>query len=425
MPRLSQEEKVTIKVLNSKNETNRAIARRLGVSEGTVRYHLRKVREGREEHDGRREKIFKAQEVADQIEHWMKTAATERAEGRPVNLKLLWQWLVDTCGYAGSYKSVWRYVRKQYPAPAKRPYRRVELPPGVQAQVDWCERTILIAGAPVKLYGFCMSLSHSRAERLIWRESMEQLSWQESHNLAFVGLGGIPATVRIDNLKTGMAVAGPNGTVNPVYQRYAHAVGFHVDACAVRHPEAKGKVESRIGHLVSALLSADPGGFASVEELQGATDAWIERQSRRRRCPATGTSVAEAWEAERALLRPADALPEIFDTVLTRRVHSDCMVHFEGRSYSVPFNLAWQQVEVRGGPGVVTFWHEGREVARHRRGTAERILINEAHYRGTATATHQPPLPLGKVGSKIRELAEANVELRAVDYYHELMEVCS
>lgn len=113
MPRLSQEEKVTIKVLNSKNETNRGIARRLGVSEGTVRYHLRKVREGREEHDGRREKIFKAQEVADQIEHWMKASATERAEGRPVNLKLLWQWLVDTCGYAGSYKSVWRYVRKQ------------------------------------------------------------------------------------------------------------------------------------------------------------------------------------------------------------------------------------------------------------------------------------------------------------------------
>jgi len=301
MPRLSQEEKVTIKVLNSENETNRAIARRLGVSKGTVRYHLRKVREGREEQDGRREKIFKAQEVADQIEHWMKAAESEQAEGLPVNLKLLWQWLVDSCGYAGSYKSVWRYVRKQYPCPAKRPYRRVELPPGLQAQVDWCERTIPIAGIPVKLYGFCMSLSHSRAERLIWRESMDQLSWQESHNLAFVGLGGIPATVRIDNLKTGMAVAGPNGTVNPVYQRYAYAAGFHVDACPVRHPEAKGKVESRIGHLVSAFLCAHAGGFSSVEELQGATDAWIERQSQRRRCPATGTSVAEAREAERAL----------------------------------------------------------------------------------------------------------------------------
>lgn len=37
MPRLSQEEKVTIKVLNSKNETNRAIAPRLGVSEGMAR----------------------------------------------------------------------------------------------------------------------------------------------------------------------------------------------------------------------------------------------------------------------------------------------------------------------------------------------------------------------------------------------------
>lgn len=424
MPHLSQEEKVTIQVLNSKNEPHRAIARRLGVSEGTVRYHLRKVREGRGEHDGRREKVFKAREVADQIEHWLKETGSGRAEGRPANLKLLWQWLVDNCGYAGSYKSVWRYVRRHYPAPARRPYRRVELPPGVQAQVDWCERTILIAGIAVKLHGFFMCLSHSRGEGLIWRESMDQLSWQQSHNLAFVGLGGIPATVRIDNLKTGMALAGPKGTVNPVYRRYAQAAGFHVDACPVRHPEAKGKVESRIGHLVSALLSAHPNGFASVEQLQAATDAWIETQSRRRRCPATGTSVAEAWEAERALLRPAHALPEIFDTVLTRRVQSDCMVHFEGRRYSVPFNLAWQQVEVRGGPGVVTFRHAGREVARHRRGSAERILINEAHYQGEATPTHRPPLPLGRIGSKIRELAEAEVERRAVDYYHELMEVC-
>jgi hypothetical protein len=71
MPRLTENEKVTIEGLNSKNETNRSVARRLGMSEGTVRYHLRKVREGRRDEDGRREKRFLAREHAEAIEHWL------------------------------------------------------------------------------------------------------------------------------------------------------------------------------------------------------------------------------------------------------------------------------------------------------------------------------------------------------------------
>ena len=54
-----------IEALISQDERNRSVARRLGVSEGTIRYHLQKVREGRRDEDGRREKGFLAQEHAD------------------------------------------------------------------------------------------------------------------------------------------------------------------------------------------------------------------------------------------------------------------------------------------------------------------------------------------------------------------------
>jgi hypothetical protein len=43
MPRLNQEDMVTILVLNSKGEGPCAIARRLGVTEGAVRYQVRKA----------------------------------------------------------------------------------------------------------------------------------------------------------------------------------------------------------------------------------------------------------------------------------------------------------------------------------------------------------------------------------------------
>ena len=40
-PKLSEDEIVTLKVLNEKRQSNCRIAQTLGVTEGTVRYHLR------------------------------------------------------------------------------------------------------------------------------------------------------------------------------------------------------------------------------------------------------------------------------------------------------------------------------------------------------------------------------------------------
>ena len=95
----------------------------------------------------------------------------------------------------------------------------------------------------------------------------------------------------------------------------------------------------------------DPGAeyFEGLEALQCWTDLRIDARAARLRCPATGTSVAEAWQRERVLLTPLpETLPEPFDLVRNCRVGDDCLVNFEGRQYSVPFGFARQVVEVRG-----------------------------------------------------------------------------
>jgi hypothetical protein len=61
-------------------------------------------------------------------------------------------------------------------------------------------------------------------------------------------------------------------------------------------------------------------------------------------------------------------------------------------------------------------------VARHPRGTAERVLLDPAHFEGPATSTHLPPLPLGRLAREIAELAEAPVQLRAAEWYGRLVE---
>src|SRR5262249_25962667 len=149
--------------------------------EGTVRYHLRRVNQP----DGRQNKPQNADDFADAIDHWLDVWAAEEGaklppdvidltSPRPANIRALHDFLRQEHGYTGSYKSVLRFVRKRYPKPWLRPYRRVETPPGAQVQVDWGEFVNIDIGAgKQKLYAFVMVLSHSRKEVLIWCRSMD------------------------------------------------------------------------------------------------------------------------------------------------------------------------------------------------------------------------------------------------------------
>src|SRR5262249_26868680 len=158
----------------------------------------------------RADKPQKAAPVAPAIDQWI-VAHQPGAPDRPINVRALYDWLRAEQAYAGSYKSVLRWVRRQYPPPRLRPFRRVETPPGAQAQVGWGEFAgIDLGDGPETLYGFVLVLSHSRKVALVWCRQMDQLAWQHAHTEAFRRLGGIPAVLRIDNLKTGVAHgAGP------------------------------------------------------------------------------------------------------------------------------------------------------------------------------------------------------------------------
>ena len=204
--------------------------------------------------------------------------------------------------------------------------------------MDWAHFPAVIVGdAAVDLVALHMVLSWSRQEAIVWARSKDMLAWLGCHTACFVRLGGVPATLRVDNEKTAVARgAGAWGTINPTYRRYAGLMKFHVDACAPRQPQRKGKVERRVRDQRAAI---DPYGrtFRDLAELQAWTDARVAARAAERRCPATATTVAEAWAEERRLLTPVpETAPEPFDLVAARRVGRDGLVAFEGRQYSVP-----------------------------------------------------------------------------------------
>jgi hypothetical protein len=138
--------------------------------------------------------------------------------------------------------------------------------------------------------------------------------------------------------------------------------------------------------------------------------------------PATGLTVAESWAAERTKLTPLpEILPEPFDDVGLRQVGIDGLIAFEGRQYSVPFAHVGERVEVRGCADTVQILKDCRVIATHRRHTAARLIIDPAHYEGPSTARVLAPPPLGRMGTKIMELAP--VAQRSIEFYAALAEV--
>jgi transposase len=412
---------VTIEVLHERGQSHRQTARLLGVSEGAVRYHLRRARDGAA--DGRHKPALLVQlGLVEVVDHWWQVQVESLGPQRPPSAQLLHEFLRAVYGYQGSYKSVRKFVRARYGRPLIRPFRRVETPPGAQTQSDWGEFRRVDLGdpeGPITVYAFVMVLSHSRKEAVVWSRTMDQLAWHHVHNEAYRRLDGVAAVNRINNLKTGIAHGGgPWGQINEQYRVYARTMGFHIDACEVRAPEQKGKTERRVGDCRS--LNLQGRHFDGLADLQGWTDTDRANRAQTRICPATGLSVAVSWEAEKPFLRPLpELLPEPFDLVKTVPVHKDAVVHFEGHSYVVPFIFTGREVEVRGCSGCVQILDPktAAVVASYPRHTPERILIDPACYEGPGTAEVLAPKPLGRMASKLQEIAALPVERRPIDLY--------
>jgi transposase len=416
--KLDVEARMTIKSLSERGHSNRAIARLLGVHEHAVRYHRHRLEAGIS--DGRARQAHLAERFAPAITHWLE----QRDDDGPRNLAALHEWLVAEHAYPGSLRSVQRYFKAHYPQPRLRARRRVETPPGAQAQADWAEfPRVLLAGRPRKLAVFALKLSFSRYPAFVWSARQDQLAWHHVHNEAFRRFEGVPAVVRIDNLKTGVARgAGPWGELNRHYRAYARSVGFHIDACLPRQPQAKGKVERLIRDL-RAGFSPYTQHWESLAQLQQATDAYTARRVQRRLSPATGKTVAESWALERAQLRALPILPEPFDIAVSRTVAGDATVGFENRRYSVPFAWVGRRVEIRGAAGRVQILAEQRLIAMHPRHTPERIVIDPHHYDGPSTERVAAPLPLGHMGQKLAAISALPPEQRPLDLYAALAEV--
>ena len=227
MAKLSERELVCAEVLVGKGRSIRSVAKELGVDESTLRYRLKRRAAGAV--DGRAQQAEACAPFESVIQAWIERQDWEGASGRPESVQSLYETLVSEHGYVGSYKAVVRFVRRRAPQPAVRPVRRIETRPGTQAQVDWGTRRIFVhelgGSRPQGVRDDPVACALEPGALL---SDETQLSWLDGHNHALEFLGGVPLTLRIDNLKTGEE-GRAWAELNDTYVAYADQLGFIID----------------------------------------------------------------------------------------------------------------------------------------------------------------------------------------------------
>ena len=400
MAKLGRTHVMIAQAMVERAQSVRRVASDLGVDESTLRYRLRRAAADPEAPDGRRERASVLAGWDERIDAVLARFEDARVvpEGQGYcQTQVLHGILRREYQFTGSYQAVRRYLRRRFGTGPVQAIRRVETPPGVQAQHDWFDVETRIAGARWPMHGLLGTLSHSRASFVWASPTMTQVAWQTGHLALFARYGGVPLWVRIDNLRTAVATgAGPTARISPAFHAFAAACHFAVDPCRAATGSDKGKVERRVRTDRGAFADVFVQEWPSLEALQAALDERALALHATERCPVTGTTVAEALLAERQQLQPVPLMHEPFDCVVARRVSRDCLVSFESRRYSVPFALVGRTVEVRGTARHVVILAEGTEQARHLRQTAARLLVTAAHYEGASTATVLAPTPLGR-----------------------------
>ena len=254
-------------------------------------------------------------------------------------------------GYAGSYASVYRFVRNLEPLTPDATVR-VETPPGQEAQVDFGYAGKMINPATGKLqkaWAFVMTLSWSRHMYVEFVFDQRVETWLRAHRNALAFFGGVPQRIVIDNLKAAIIRASwDNPLVQQSYRECAEHYGFLISPCRPGTPQHKGKVEQGGVHYVKRNFL---GGREPTTITQANRDVrrWLNTTAGDRTHGTTKERPLERFGVERSVLQP---LPRAaYDMAVWKEVklHRDCHLVFDQAYYSAPVRLVGQQLWVRGG----------------------------------------------------------------------------
>ena len=334
-------------------------------------------------------------------------------------------------GVKASYPTVKRYVgniKKRQEI-----FIRIHTKPAEEAQVDfgYAGYTIDNTGKKRKTWVFNMRLSYSRLDfyKKVYDQRVE--TFIECHKEAFSYFGGIPETVRIDNLKAAILEA---NFYEPVYQRlyknFADYYGFRSIPCRIYRPNDKGKVECGIKYVKGNFFAGRT--FISEDDLDKQLYIWQEDRCNARIHGTTRKVPREVFkQEEKALLK---RLPEKEFNISeggSRKVYHDCHIYVKRNYYSVPFEYAGKEVEIELTKSLLKIYYNNKLLTTHKRLTGEgQFSTNKSHYpkyKMYSDTEYQEryQTKMAKIGAYAEQLFFAIVEKQPADWSRPIQGILS
>lgn len=272
----------------------------------------------------------------------------------PVLPKTAFEIVREREGLSVSYESFKRFARAHdLSRTERRQMIRIELPPGLETQIDYGKVGLLADAATGRdrvVYAFCGILSHSRLPFIQFVYTQDQRSFVTSIIDMLEYYGGATESLSMDNLKSGIIkpdIWDPK--LNRTCAEMAEHYGVFIDPCRVATPTDKGKIERLVPsarELFRKLKKLHP--TADIHALNRKAIEWCRDEYGARE---HGTirqapmAVFDSVEKERLKSLPADR----FDAPRWQEVlvHPDQFFGYARKRYSLPALYRHKKVWIR------------------------------------------------------------------------------
>jgi len=294
--------------------------------------------------------------------------------------------LRDEYGYTGDETVVrdavreWRTSRREVSLP-------LSLPPG-EAQVDFGEATVRIAGKETRVAIFVMTLPYSGAIFVQAFPKKCTETFMEGHRRAFEEFGGVPKRISYDNSASAV-IEVPKGRERKLTREFLRLQSHYLFTehfCLVRRANEKGHVERLLRTARRRFLVPVPD-VESIETLNRHLVDSCRRDLDERTRSRSGAK-RELLLDDSAAFLPLPQRPFESRRVADGTVNSESLVRFETNDYSVPVCYAHRKVIVVAKVDEVRFVYEDRLLARYPKVLGSRGGVFRARALSNAPGTH-------------------------------------
>ena len=221
----------------------------------------------------------------------------------------------------------------------ERQYQALPDPPmGQQMQIDFgtCYVIDSNTGNRRKIYCIACVLSHSRYKWGQWYATHPTTAMLvESLQECFAYMGGRAKELVFD--QDSLVTVDENyGDIiyTQGFEEFIRANKIKIHLCRKSDPESKGKIEAVVKYFKGNF--AKNRAFLGIDQFNESFLEWLERTGNADKHGTTKKVPAQVFEEERLYLEPIPPVKNHHTGILTRTVHKNNTIFYEGNRYSLP-----------------------------------------------------------------------------------------